>query len=160
MGEHLTKEDPLFALRSLLRPSFAVALAALVVALGGTAFAASEITGSDEPETVLKLRVTKDGTLIGADNDGTVKKAGVGIYDITFSTGPTGSKVPLDLERCAIFATPRVETASSPEEVAANVDVQRLGGPRIFVIATRPLVSGGKISPFLQNVSVDVAAIC
>jgi hypothetical protein len=151
----------LLAVRKLLSPSFAVALAALVVALGGTALAAGEITGSDSPETVLKMRVTKDGKLIGTDNDGTVKKAGVGIYDITFSTGPTGGKVPLDLEACAVVATPRVETASKPEEVAADVDVQRLGGPRIFVESTRLLPFGdNKITPFLTNVSFDVVAIC
>ena len=148
-------------LRNLRSPSFAVALAALVVALGGTAIAAGEISGSDPPETVLKMRVAKDGKLIGTDNDGTVKKAGVGIYDITFTTGPTGSKVPLDLERCVVVATPRVETASTPEEVAADVDVQRLGGSRIFVESTRLLPFGeNKITPFLTNVSFDVAAIC
>src|SRR6185295_8129854 len=140
----------------LLSPAFAVALAALVVALGGTALA-GEITGSDAPETVLKMRVTKDGKPIGTDNDGTVKKAGVGIYDITFDTGPTGSKIPLDLERCAVVATPRVETKSTPEEVAADVDVQRLGGARIFVESTRLLPFGdNKITPFLTNVSFDV----
>jgi hypothetical protein len=121
------------ALPKLLSPPLAVAAAALVVALGGTAMAAGEITGSDAPETVLQMRVSKDGKPIGTRNDGTVKKAGVGIYDITFSNGPTGSKVPLDLEACAIVATPRVETASTPDEVSANVDVQRLGGARIFV---------------------------
>lgn len=148
----------MLALRRLPTPSFAVALAALVVAFGGTAVA--QIAGSDAPETVLKLRVTMDGKLIGTDNDGTVKKAGVGIYDITFDN-PTGSKVPLDLERCAIVATPRVETSSKPEEVAADVDVQRLGGARIFVESTRPLTFGeNKITPFLTNVSFDVAAIC
>jgi hypothetical protein len=147
--------------RRLLSPSFAVALAALVVALGGTAIAAGEISGSDPPETVLKMRVTKDGKLIGTHNDGTVKKAGVGIYDITFNTGPTGSKVPLDLEECAIFATPRVEHESTPDEVGTDLHVQRLGGPRIFVESTRPLLFGeNKIMPFLTNVSFDVAAIC
>lgn len=110
---------------------------------------------------MLKLRVTKDGKLIGTDNDGTVKKAGVGIYEITFSTGPTGSKVPLDVADCAIFATPRVEHESTPEEVAADVDVQRLGGPRIYVESTRLIPFGeNKITPFLTNVSFDVAAIC
>ena len=148
-------------MRKLLNPSFAVALTALVVAMGGTALAAGEIAGSDAPETVLKMRVTKDGKLIGTNNDGTVKKAGVGIYDITFKTGPTGSKLPLDLEACAITATPRVETASTPEEVAADVDVQRLGGSRIFVMSTRLLPFGeNKITPFLTNVSFDVVAIC
>ena len=148
-------------MRKLLNPSFAVAMTALVLALGGTAVAADEIIGSDTPETVLKVRVTKDGKLIGTDNDGTVKKAGVGIYDITFNTGPTGSKVPLNLDDCAVFATPRVQTDSSPEEVAADVDVQRLGGARIFVETTRPLVFGdNKMTPFLTNVSFDVAAIC
>ena len=69
--------------------------------------------------------------------------------------------MPLDLERCTVLATPRVETASKPEEVAAEVDVQRLGGGRIFVESTRPLPFGdGKITPFLTNVSFDVAAIC
>jgi hypothetical protein len=151
----------LSAVRRLLSPSFAVAMAALVVALGGTALAAGEITGSDAPETVLKLRIAKDGKLIGTDNDGTVKKAGVGIYDITFSTGPTGSKIPLDVADCAIFAQPRVETQSTPEEVAADADVQRLGGARIFVETTRPVPLGtNKITPFLTNASVDVAAIC
>ena len=91
-----------------LTPSFAVALTALVAALGGTAVAAGQL--GDTPETMLQLRVAKDGKLIGSDNDGTVKKAGVGLYDITFTAGPTGSKVPLDLERCAITATPRIET--------------------------------------------------
>jgi hypothetical protein len=143
--------------RRLLHPWFAVAIAALVVVISGSALAAGQ---SDTPETVLKLRITKDGKLIGTDNDGTVKKAGVGIYEITFSN-PTGSKLPLDLERCAIVATPRVETASKPEEVAADLDVQRLGGTRIFVESTRPLSFGeNKIVPFLQNVSFDVAAIC
>jgi hypothetical protein len=146
--------------RKLPSPALAVAVVALVAALGGTAVAAGEITGSDAPETVLKLRVAKDGKPIGTGNDGTIKKAGVGIYDITFAN-PTGSKVPLDLERCAIVATPRVETASTPEEVAADVDVQRLGGARIFVMSTRPLPFGeNKITPFLTNVSFDVAAIC
>ena len=147
-------------MRRYLNPSFAVALAALVIAMGGTALAAGEITGSDQPETVLKMRVTKDGKTIGTHNDGTVKKAGVGIYDITFKS-PTGSKLPLDLEECAITATPRIETQSPPEEVAADVDVQRLGGPRIFVMSTRLLPFGdNKITPFLTNVSFDVAAIC
>ena len=147
--------------KRLLSPAFAVAPAALVVALGGSAVAAGEITGSDAPETVFKMRVAKDGKPIGTDNDGTVKKAGVGIYDITFTTGPTGSKIPLGLDDCAIVATPRVETASTPEEVAADVDVQRLGGARIFVESTRLLpFSENKITPFLTNVSFDVAAIC
>ena len=147
--------------RMLPSPSLAVAVVALVAALGGTAVAAGEITGSDAPETVLKLRVAKDGKLIGTDNDGTVKKAGVGLYDITFTAPATGSKLPFDLERCAIVATPRVETSSTPEEVAADVDVQRLGGQRIFVQSTRMLPFGeNKITPFLTNVSFDVAAIC
>ena len=142
-------------------PSFAVAVIALVAALGGTAVAAGEIAGSDAPETVLKLRVAKDGKLIGTDNDGTVKKAGVGLYDITFSAGPAGSKVPMDLERCGILATPRNDSASTPEEIAADVDVRRLGGARILVESTRPLTFGeNKITPFLTNVSFDVAAIC
>ena len=143
-------------MRKLLNPSFAVAVTALGIALGGTAVAAQQLDSS--AETVLKLRVTKDGKLIGTDNDGTVKKAGVGIYDITFSTG---TKLPLDLERCTVFATPRVEHESTPEEVNANLDVQRLGGARIFVESTRPLVFGdNKMTPFLTNVSFDVAAIC
>ena len=143
-------------MRKLLNPAFAVAVTALAVALGGTAVAAQQLDSSSE--TVLKLRVTKDGKLIGTGNDGTVKKAGVGIYDITFTTG---SKLPLDLERCTVLATPRVETASTPEEVNANLDVQRLGGARIFVESTRPLVFGdNKMTPFLTNVSFDVAAIC
>jgi hypothetical protein len=146
-------------LRKLFSPSTAVAMAALVVAFGGTAVAAGEIGGSDQPETVLKLRVAKDGKLIGTDNDGTVKKAGVGIYDITFNSGPTGPK--FDLEACALLATPRIETQSTPEEVGADLDVQRLGGTRIFVESTRPLPFGeNKIMPFLTNVSFDVAAIC
>jgi hypothetical protein len=145
--------------RKLLNPSFAVAVTALAVALGGTAVAAQQLDSSSE--TVLKLRVTKDGKLIGTDNDGTVKKAGVGIYDITFNTGPVGGKVPLDLERCAIVASQRVEQQSTPEEVNANLDVQRLGGARIFVESTRPLVFGdNKMTPFLTNASFDVAAIC
>ena len=144
---------------TLLSPSLAVALTALVVALGGTAIAAGEITGSDE--TVLLMRLTKDGKLSGTHNDGTVKKAGVGIYDITFSTGPLGSKVPLDLEECAILATPRVEKESTAGEILANLDVQRLGGARIFVESTRPLPFGeNQMTPFLTNVSFDVAAIC
>ena len=143
-------------MRKLLNPSFAVAVTALGIALGGTAVAAQQLDSS--AETVLKLRVTKDGKLIGTDNDGTVKKAGVGIYDITFTTG---TKLPLDLERCTVLATPRVETGSTPEEVNANLDVQRLGGARIFVESTRPLVFGdNKMTPFLTNVSFDVAAIC
>ena len=140
-------------------PSFALAAVALFLAVGGGAVATAQIAGSDT--TVLKLRVTKDGKLIGTDNDGTVKKAGVGIYDITFNTGPTGSKVPLDLERCAVVATTRVETESKPEEVAADLDVQRLGGARIFVESTRLLPFGdNKITPFLTNVSFDVVALC
>ena len=134
-------------------------MTALVLAGSGTAVAAGEIAGSDE--TVLKMRVAKDGKLIGTDNDGTVKKAGVGLYEITFTTGPTGSKVPLDLERCAIVGTPRVDAASPPEEVAADLDVLRFDGARILVETTRPLTFGeNKISPFLTNVSFDVMAVC
>jgi hypothetical protein len=142
--------------RKLLNPSFAVAVTALGIALGGTAVAAQQLDSS--AETVLKLRVTKDGKLIGTDNDGTVRKAGVGIYDITFTTG---TKLPLDLERCTVLATQRVETGATPEEVNANLDVQRLGGARIFVESTRPLVFGdNKMTPFLTNASFDVAALC
>lgn len=87
--------------------------------------------------------------MIGNHNDGTVKKAGVGIYGITFSAGPAGGKVPLDLESCAIVATPRVETASKPEEVAADIDVERLGGARSFVESTRLVpFDENKITPF------------
>jgi hypothetical protein len=94
-------------------------------------------------------------------NPSSVKKAGVGIYEITFNTGPTGSKVPLDIENCAVFATPRVDHESKPGEVSADVDVQRLGGARLYVESTQPMVySDGKILPFLTNVSFDVAAIC
>ena len=50
--------------------------------------------------------------------------------------------MPLDLEKCAIVATPRIETASTPEEVSADVDVQRLGGARILVESTRLLPFG------------------
>lgn len=146
-------------MRKLLNPSFAVAVTALGIALGGTAVAAQQLDSSSE--TVLKLRVTKEGKLIGTDNDGTVKKAGVGIYDITFSTGAAGGKVPLDLERCAVVATPRVDHESKPEEVAADVDVQRLEGSRIFVESTRLVPFGeNKITPFLTNVSFDVVASC
>src|ERR1700754_278497 len=148
-------------LKNLLSPHFALAVATLVLALGGTAIATTQIAGSDAPETVLRMRVTKDGKTIGTHNDGTVKKAGVGIYDITFNTGPAGGKLPLDLEDCAIVATTRVETASKPEEVAADLDVQRLGGARIFVESTRLLPFGdNKITPFLTNVSFDVVALC
>ena len=39
--------------------------------------------------------------------------------------------------------------------------MQRLGGPRIYVETTRLLAFGeNKITPFLTNVSFDVAAIC
>ena len=127
----------MFALQRLLSPSFAVALAALVVALGGTAIAAGGITGSDAPETVLKMRVTKDGKLIGTHNDGTVKKAGVGIYDITFKTGPTGSKVPLKLDRVhhlrhAARGKPRRSRRRSPPTSTcsawAGADLRRVDG--------------------------------
>jgi hypothetical protein len=142
-----------------LTPSFAVAVTALVAALGGTAIAAGQL--GDTPETILKLRVAKDGKLIGSDNDGTVKKGGVGIYDITFSPGPAGGKLPLDLEDCAIQATTRVDATSKPEEIAADLDVRRLGGPRIVVESTRLLPFGdNKITPFLTNVSFDVIAVC
>jgi len=88
------------------------------------------------------MRVAKDGKLIGTHNDGTVKKAGVGVYEITFNTGPTGSKVPLDIENCAVFATTRVQSDFTPEEVAVDADVQRLGGARIYVETTRPVPYG------------------
>ena len=54
-----------------------------------------------------------------------------------------------------------MQTDSTPEEVAADVDVQRLGGARIYVESTRLVPYGdNKITPFLTNVSFDVAAIC
>lgn len=54
-----------------------------------------------------------------------------------------------------------VDHESKPEEVAADVDVQRLDGARIFVESTRLVPFGdNKITPFLTNVSFDVAAIC
>jgi hypothetical protein len=137
------------------RTSIVVAMTALVVAMGGTALAAGDAS------TTLHMRVTKDGKLIGNNNDGTVRKAGVGIYEITFNPGPTGGKVPLNLDDCAIVATPRVETQSTGEELAANINVQRIGPARIFVESRRPLPFGeNKITPFPTNVSFDVAVIC
>ena len=155
------RRNTMFALSRLLSPTFAVALPPSSSRSAAPPSRPARSPARTRPRPCCKMRVTKDGKLIGTDNDGTVKKAGVGIYDITFSAGPTGSKVPLDLEKCAIVATPRVETASNPEEVAADVDVQRLGGARIFVESTRLLPFGeNKITPFLTNVSFDVAAIC
>jgi hypothetical protein len=89
----------LFALRRLRTPSFAVALAALVVALGGTA--AAEIAGSSA-STTSRSRRRRDRS-------------------------------------CRWTSS----------------------GARIFVESTRLLPFGeNKITPFLTNVSFDVAAIC
>src|ERR1700754_1430884 len=120
----------------LLTPSFAVALAALFVALGGSAVAAGVL--DDSPETILRMSVAKDGKLTGARNDGTVRKAGVGLYELEFKAGPTGTKVPLDLSGCAIVATPQIEITAPQSEVLADVDVIRKGGATVLVQATRP----------------------
>jgi hypothetical protein len=106
-------------------------------------------------------RTGKDGKLVGGHNDATVRKAGVGLYKLTFTSGLTGSKVPLDLTDCAVVATPRVETTSPLPEVMAGVDIVRQGGARVLVQSTRPLVFGAnQMTPFLTNVAFDAAAIC
>jgi hypothetical protein len=85
----------------------------------------------------------------------------ISAFGTAVSLKPTNVNASNQIEKCPIFATPRVETASTPEEVAADVDVQCLGGARIFVESTRLLPFGdNKITPFLTNVSFDVAAIC
>jgi hypothetical protein len=56
------------------------------------------------------MLVTKDGKLIGTHNDGTVKKAGVGIYDITFqhrADGLEGAARPRAARHLRQWATVR-----------------------------------------------------
>jgi hypothetical protein len=146
-------------MRKLLNP-FAVALAALVVLLRGSAIAAGAITGSDEPETVLRMRVTRDGKPIATHND----------------HGQEGRRrhprhhLQHRCERFQVAVEPRrvrdrrhaarrarVDTGGGRR----GLDVQRLAGFRIFVESTRPVPRGdNQITPFPTSVTFDGMAVC
>ena len=114
-----------------LTPSTAVAIAALVLAMSGTALAAGAIITSpdqvatgvingqhvqqhslakdDLADVYMRVRVNPQGNPIGDRNDGTAVREQIGTYRVTFNseaaTG-TGPRQPRDLSDCAVTATP------------------------------------------------------
>jgi hypothetical protein len=79
-------------LRSLLRPSNAIAVVALVAALGGTAFAAAQITGKSIKDNSLTGRDVRNRSLTKADFKGSIRgpRGPAGTQGSRGPTGPTG----------------------------------------------------------------------
>ena len=141
----------------LNRSSLAVSIAALMVALGGTAVAES-VAQSDREPSVLRVRSNHKGELLGNVNDGTVTKVGVGAYVVTFPTilpGPRGSVPILD---CAITGTAR----SNPNPVnTTTITVNPLPADytAVHVYTSKP--HHDVIGEFKrQDMPFDVIAVC
>ena len=79
-------------LRSLLQPSNAIAVVALVAALGGTAFAAARITGKHIKDNSLTGRDVRNHSLTKKDFKGKLRgpRGPAGINGSAGATGPTG----------------------------------------------------------------------
>lgn len=166
-------------------PSFAVAVAALVAATGGSAVAAGElITSADQiasevidgrhikPRSVakgdletpaLRIRVTSDGQLVGDDNDGTVQRRGTANYIVRFSAAAlgdgSGPRTPVALDRCAVVASPR-DVRTETRGVTLQLSPRGSGSGIVLVTATKPTLTDQVLGITRQDTAFDIAAIC
>ena len=163
-----------------LTPSFAVSLAALTTALGGTALAAGELVTrpeqvadgviesrhvadgtvrrADLERTYLRVRSSGKGELLGAGNDGTVVYEDKGQYLVTFPSllpGPRGSE---PIENCAVSATAR----SNPNPVnttTMTIDLIPRAYNAVRIYASKP--HHDLIGEFKrQDTMFDLVAVC
>ena len=179
--------NPIHSIRTRLRPSTIIATAALVAALGGTAYAAGEIITSPEQlkdgvvtsqkiprESVsnlrlkdpqLKLRVRGNGTSNGAGDGSVVRAPGApkGTYDVTFDQpvlngGKDGSDTVVT-ENCAVTATARSAAAppSTALDVAPVMFAMRTIGPNTVRVFTAA-PDGTGTRPV--DTSFDIMASC
>jgi hypothetical protein len=162
------------------RSSLAVSVAALVVAMGGTAVAAGEIITrpdqvaegviesrhianqsverADLERPTLRVRSNGKGELLGNGNDGTAERLGPGEYVVTFPSilpGPRGTFPILD---CAITGTARINpnpvntTTITVNPIPADYNAVR-------VYTTKP--HHDVIGEFKrQDMSFDLIAVC
>ena len=91
------------AMRLKITPSFVVAVLALVVAAGGTGYAAGEVTSKQIENETVQSKDVRDGTLTGADlADGGVRSADVADGSLSGADVADGSLGRADLNRaCA-----------------------------------------------------------
>jgi hypothetical protein len=169
-----------------LSPALLIAIAALFVALAGTAAAAIVINSPKQigpaviqgrhiqNETIpnvalkdpqLKLRVTRDGKINGLDGDGTVQRAPnttAGVYDVTFDAEPLNGIAGTDTivnENCAITATAR--SAANPPNTSLDsfpvmFNIRTIGPNTVRVTALDPDVPPGR----LVDTAFDIMASC
>ena len=161
-----------------ISPSTAIAIAALVLAMSGTAVAAGAlITSSDQvaPDVIdgrhvkahsvptddlddvyLRVRVDRFGNVIGEDNDGTAVREQLGTYRVTFdSEAQTGAgpRRPRDLTNCAVTATPTYNG-----ELNLPYEPQEVVGPTTLQV-TRKTPPGYVSIPQLGPASVRVQSL-
>ena len=167
-------------------PSLIVASVALVMSLGGTAIAQSDILITDPsqlkdgvvtstkvaPESVsnlrlrdpqLKVRVKADATRNGA-GDGTVKRATAedrGVYDVTFDAAPlnggTGKTTDTIVsENCAITATAR--SAAAPPALSLDSSAVMFN-MRTIAPNTVRVIAKSAAGPLIDT-AFDIMASC
>jgi hypothetical protein len=110
-------------LRSLARPSNLIAVVALVAALGGTAFAATKITGKDVKDNSLTGRDVRNHSLTKADFKGSVRgpKGPAGTQGSRGPTGPSGTTGPGGATNVTLrVGTPVGFSGASPGNVSAS----------------------------------------
>jgi hypothetical protein len=161
-------------------PSFAVSVVALVAALGGTAVAAGElITRSDQvaddviqsrhirdgavaradlERTYLRVRTNSKGQLLGAGNDGTVTREGVGQYLVRFPSLLPGPRGTMPIADCAVTGSARIN--SNPiNTTTVTVYDHPVDFNAVRVFTTKP--HHDVVGEFKrQDASFDLVAIC
>ncbi len=96
-------------MRTRLSPSFAVAVLALVVAAGGTGYAAGKVTSGDIVDNTIQSRDVRNGALTGRD----VKDSSLGRRDLDHACGP---------REAAVFGGCVRLVASGPSSYQAAID--------------------------------------
>ena len=161
-----------------ISPSTVIAIAALALAMSGTAVAAGAlITSSDQvapdvldgrhvkahsvpkddlEDVYLRVRVDRFGNVIGEDNDGTAVREQLGTYRVTFSSEAQtggGPRQPRDLTNCAVTATP-----TSYGELNLPLEPQEELGPTTLTVK-RKTPPGYVSIPQLGPASVRVQSL-
>jgi len=144
---------------SMPSPSMGVAITALVVALGGTSYAALSITSSDVKNNSLRSIDVKDSTLRSVD----VKNRSLKAIDFrrgqlprgrTGATGPAGPAGPAGIGRWVLINKDgAIEAQSGGFTVASGYVANPAGAAgNVYINANEPLTNNGIVATIaLQN---------
>ena len=152
---------------SMPSPSMGVALTALVVALGGTSYAAIAVTSKDVRNESLRGIDVRNGTLTGADvknrslqakdfRRGQLPRGAQGVAGPTGPTGPAGAAGPAGVGRWALInGAGAIEAQSGGFTVVSGYGTDPAGAAgNVYINAGENLANNGIVATIaLQNQS-------